>query len=114
MRELAEPFVSVLMNCYNGEKYLQEAIDSVLAQTYKNWELIFWDNRSTDRSAEIFKSYNDHRLKYFLSHEHTDLGSGRAKHLSTSKVSLLKFWMMMTYGCQRNLKNKFLYLRTQK
>ena len=79
MRELAEPLVSVLMNCYNGEKYLQEAIDSVLAQTYKNWELFFWDNRSTDRSAEIFKSYNDHRLKYFLSHEHTDLGSGRAK-----------------------------------
>ena len=79
MRELAEPLVSVLMNCYNGEKYLQEAIDSVLAQTYKNWELIFWDNRSTDRSAEIFKSYNDLRLKYFLAHEHTDLGSGRAK-----------------------------------
>ena len=85
MRELAEPFVSVLMNCYNGEKYLQEAIDSVLAQTYKNWELIFWDNRSTDRSAEIFKSYNDHRLKYILSHEHTDLGSGRAKAFKNLK-----------------------------
>ena len=71
--------VSIVMNCYNGEKYLQEAIDSVMAQTYKNWELIFWDNRSTSRSAEIFKSYNDTRLKYFLSPEHTDLGGGRAK-----------------------------------
>ena len=64
MKELADPLVSILMNCYNGEKYLHEAIDSVLAQTYKNWELIFWDNRSSDRSAEIFKSYNDKRLKY--------------------------------------------------
>ena len=42
-----EPLVSILMNCYNGEKYLHEAIDSVIAQTYKNWEIVFWDNCST-------------------------------------------------------------------
>ena len=48
------PLVSILMNCYNGEEYLKEAIDSVINQEYKNWELIFWDNQSTDRSAEIF------------------------------------------------------------
>jgi glycosyltransferase involved in cell wall biosynthesis len=74
-----QPLVSILMNCYNGEKYLREAVDSVLAQTYQNWEVIFWDNRSTDRSEEIFKSYNDPRLKYFYSSEHTDLGGGRAR-----------------------------------
>lgn len=76
---MTEPLVSIIMNCYNGEKFLQEAIDSVLAQTYKNWELLFWDNRSTDQSAEIFKSYHDPRLKYFLAPEHTDLGGGRAR-----------------------------------
>ena len=43
-----QPLVSILMNCYNGEKYLAQAIDSVLAQTYSNWELIFWDNQSSD------------------------------------------------------------------
>jgi glycosyltransferase involved in cell wall biosynthesis len=75
---LDEPKVSILMNCYNGEKYLREAVDSILTQTYSNWEVIFWDNRSTDRSAEIFKSYNDKRLKYFLAPEHTNLGGGRA------------------------------------
>ena len=53
--------VSIIMNCYNGEKYLREALDSVLAQTYDNWELIFWDNRSTDNSANIVHSYNDDR-----------------------------------------------------
>ena len=36
-----QPLISVIMNCYNGEKYLREAIDSVYAQTYKNWEIIF-------------------------------------------------------------------------
>ena len=73
-----EPLVSVLMNCYNGEKYLREAVESVLAQTYQNWEVVFWDNQSTDRSAEIFKSYADPRLKYFHAPVHADLGGGRA------------------------------------
>ena len=69
--------VSVIMNCYNGEKYLREALDSILAQTYKNWELIFWDNQSTDKSVEIFKSYADERLKYFYAPTHTLLYEAR-------------------------------------
>ncbi len=86
------PLVSVLMNCYNGEKYLREAVDSVLAQTYQNWEIVFWDNQSTDRSAGIFKSYDDSRLKYFHAPVHTDLGGGRAKaweHLSGEFIAVL-------------------------
>lgn len=71
------PLVSVLMNCFNGEKYLREAINSVIAQTYTNWEIIFWDNQSTDQSAEIFKSYADSRLKYFHAPTHTLLYEAR-------------------------------------
>ena len=48
--------VSIIINCYNGEKYLKEALLSIKAQTYKNWELIFWDNKSTDNSVKILKS----------------------------------------------------------
>ena len=62
-----QPLVSIIMNCLNGEKYLNSAIDSVINQTYKNWELIFWDNRSTDNSANILKKYKDKRIKYFYS-----------------------------------------------
>ena len=56
------PLVSILMNCFNGEKYLHEAIESLKNQTYTNWELIFWDNQSSDNSAEIFKKYKDKRM----------------------------------------------------
>ena len=42
------------MNCYNGEKYIRAAVDSVINQTYQNWELIFWDNQSSDLSAKFF------------------------------------------------------------
>ncbi len=61
------PLVSVIMNTHNGEPYLREAIDSVLAQSYQNWELILWDDASTDRTPEIAKAYadSDSRVKYF-------------------------------------------------
>lgn len=62
-----KPLVSIIMNCYNGEKFLRESIQSVVSQTYKKWELIFWDNKSTDRSATILKSFKDSRIKYFKS-----------------------------------------------
>lgn len=80
-----QPLVSVIMNCYNSDKYLREAIDSVLEQTYQNWEIIFWDNQSTDRSAEIVKSYDDERIKYFYAHEHTLLGE--ARNLAVKKAN---------------------------
>ena len=40
--------VSIVMNCHNGEKYLAESLESILSQSYKNWELIFFDNASND------------------------------------------------------------------
>jgi len=54
---MKKPFLTVVMPVYNGEKYLKEAIDSVLAQTYTNFELLIIDDGSTDNSVEIIKSY---------------------------------------------------------
>jgi glycosyltransferase involved in cell wall biosynthesis len=83
--QVEEPKVSVVMNCFNGAKYLHEAIESVLAQTYQNWELVFWDNQSTDDSARIFREYDDARFKYYYAPEHTLLYEARA--LALQKVS---------------------------
>jgi len=71
-----KPLVSVIMNCLNCEQYLRDAIDSVYAQTYDNWEIIFWDNGSCDKSGEIAKSY-DSKLKYFKTEETSILGTAR-------------------------------------
>ena len=78
------PKVSILMNCFNGDKYISEAIDSVVSQTYKNWELIIWDNLSTDNSKNIISSYRDERIKYYCAKKHSDLGQAR-------KLAYLKF-----------------------
>jgi len=67
------PVVSVIVNCFNGEKFLKKAIQSILDQTYQNFEIIFWDNKSTDNSAKIIKSYNDDRIKYYYANDFTKL-----------------------------------------
>ncbi len=74
---MQDKLVSIIMNCHNGEKYLSEAINSILKQSYKNWELIFWDNCSTDNSSLILKSFKDSRIKYFKSNLFTNLGEAR-------------------------------------
>jgi glycosyltransferase involved in cell wall biosynthesis len=85
-----QPLVSVIMNCHNGEKYLREAIDSVYAQTYTNWEIIFWDNTSIDGSDIIAKSYSK-KLKYYKSEKKTPLGEARNKALKKAKGRYLSF-----------------------
>ena len=86
-----QPLVSIIMNCYNGETYLQESIKCVLSQTYENWELIFWDNRSKDKSAEIFKGYEDKRFKYFYADKHTTLYKARNLAIEKSKGNFIAF-----------------------
>jgi glycosyltransferase involved in cell wall biosynthesis len=54
---VAQPFVSVLTPVFNGEPYLAQAIESVLAQTYTNWEYVLIDNASTDRTPDVIRRY---------------------------------------------------------
>jgi|GEM_PF-681196 len=58
-----QPTISVLMAVYNGEKYLKEAIESILVQTFVDFEFIIIDDASTDRSGVIIRSYNDPRIR---------------------------------------------------
>ncbi len=58
------PAISVIMPVYNGATYMQEAIESILFQTFPDFELIIVDDGSTDHSREIARSYHDKRLKY--------------------------------------------------
>tara|TARA_Y100001958_G_C21248503_1_gene581337 strand:- start:9065 stop:10063 length:999 start_codon:yes stop_codon:yes gene_type:complete len=57
------PLISVIMSVYNGEKYIKESIDSILQQTYKNFEFIIVDDRSDDNTEHILTSFTDTRVK---------------------------------------------------
>ena len=86
-----QPLVSIIMNCYNGEAYLFESIKSVLSQTYENWELIFWDNLSTDKSKEILDGFSDKRIKYFKADHFSTLYEARNLAIKKSTGQFISF-----------------------
>lgn len=80
-----KPLVSVVMPAYNGEKYIGEAIDSILNQTYDNFELIIIEDKSTDRTLDVIRGYKDSRISLYLNSSNhgiaysTNLGIARSK-----------------------------------
>ena len=72
------------------EKSISKAIDSVWPKR-KNWELIFWDNQSTDSSAGIVKSFDDPRIYYYYAPKHTILYEARNYAIERSKGEFLVF-----------------------
>ena len=85
------PLVSIIMNCYNGETYLADAVKSILSQTYKNFEVIFWDNQSNDQSAIIYKNFKDKRLKYYYAKKHKSLYEARNFAIKKAKGKYIAF-----------------------
>lgn len=88
--KVSVPLVSIIMNCYNSDRFLKEAIDSIYAQTFADWEIIFWDNASTDSSGEIAQSYND-KLKYYRAEKTTPLGEARNLAIEKAAGKYLAF-----------------------
>lgn len=76
---MKDSLVSIITPCYNGEKYIVETIESVLSQTYKNWEMIIIDDGSKDSSAEIVKKYQekDSRIRFL---QQVNAGSAAARN----------------------------------
>ena len=87
------PTVSVLMTAYNREKYIAEAIESVVASTYQDWELIIVDDCSTDRTVEIAKSYEskDKRIKVYVNEKNLGQFPNRNKAASLARGKYLKY-----------------------
>ncbi len=82
---LKAPLVSVVMPVYNGEKYLREAIDSILNQTFKDFELLLINDASTDNSEKIINSYNDSRIIYIKNEQNLGLIKTLNKGLDLAK-----------------------------
>lgn len=85
------PSVSVIINVWNGEATLREAITSVLAQTFSDWELIVFDDCSTDDSARIVKEFADRRVQYCLAAKRVSLGEARDAAIRLAQGEWLAF-----------------------
>ena len=87
----SSPLVSIIMNCYNGEKYLFESVNSIINQTHKNWELIFWDNSTNKKCFNIIKKFKDSRIKYYFYKKKLKLYSSRNLALKKCKGEFISF-----------------------
>ena len=85
------PLVSVILNCHNGEQFINKSVQSILNQTYKNWELIFLDNNSDDKTRIIIKKIKDKRIKYFKTKKIFKLYRARNIAISKAKGKLISF-----------------------
>ncbi len=81
--------ISVIMPVYNGEKYLKEAIDSVLNQSYKSFETILIDDGSNDSTAEIAKTYKEDLI--YLYQENAGIAASRNRGISLAKGEYITF-----------------------
>ena len=109
-----DSLISVIMNCHNGEKYLKQSIESVLNQTYKNIELIFFDNQSSDNSRKIVKSYQDSRIKYYKSEKLLKLYEARNLAIKHASGNFIAFLDTDDYWLPTKLKKQILLFSNNK
>jgi glycosyltransferase involved in cell wall biosynthesis len=83
--------VSVILNVQDSELFCSQAIESVLRQTHRQWELIVWDNDSRDSTADIVNAFRDPRIKYFYSRERVALYRSRVLAIEKSAGDFLAF-----------------------
>jgi glycosyltransferase involved in cell wall biosynthesis len=84
------PRVSVVMNCLNGAADLPAALQSVRAQTFTDWEIIFWDNGSTDAGPDIARAFGP-KLRYFRAETTAPLGAARNLALREARGRYIAF-----------------------
>src|SRR6185295_9135648 len=82
---MTPPQVSVLMSVYNGEKYLKEAMESILNQSFSDFEFLIFNDSSTDSSREIILSYNDPRIVLIDNKKNIGLTKTLNKGISLAK-----------------------------
>ena len=83
--------ISVIINFHNGEKYLKNSVKSVIEQNYKNFELILWDNASTDNSKNIVEKFQEKKMKYFRHPIKENLYKARNRAIDVSSGQLIAF-----------------------
>lgn len=88
---MKEQLVSIIMPSYNTGRFIKESIESVLAQTYQNWELIIVDDCSTDNTDEVVASFQDNRIRFFKNDVNSGAAVSRNRALREAKGKWIAF-----------------------
>ena len=85
------PLVSIIIPTFNREKELERALNSVLCQTYTNWEVCIVDNHSSDNTFHLINSYNDSRIKLYMIQNNGVIGASRNLGIQNAKGKYIAF-----------------------
>lgn len=88
---MKQGLVSIIMPSWNTENYIAESIQSVIDQTYKNWELIIVDDCSTDNTDEVVRAFNDQRIKYLKNEKNSGAALTRNRALKEARGEWIAF-----------------------
>ena len=88
---MEEKLVSIIMPTYNCGKYIEQSINSVISQTYKNWELIIIDDCSTDNTIDIVNKFKDKRIKFLQNPKNSGAAISRNYGLREAKGKWIAF-----------------------
>lgn len=86
-----EPLVSIIMPAHNAEKYIRQSIQSVINQSYQNWELIITDDASTDRTIEVIESFKEDRIKILKLTQNAGAAVARNASIERAKGDFMAF-----------------------
>ena len=90
--------VSIITPCYNSAEFIEETIQSVLNQTYENWEWLITDDLSKDNTVEIIRKYNDPRIKLQVLEKTEAQEMQETTALERAQEDTLPFWIPMITG----------------
>jgi len=102
--------VSVIMPSYNTAKYIVDSINSVLAQTYQDWELIIVDDHSTDNTMEILQQYTDKRIRIFSNRQNSGVAVTRNRAIEKAKGRWLAFLDSDDLWCPDKLEKQIAFM----
>ena len=104
---MENPLISVQINCHNGGQFLHKAISSVYLQTYKNWEIIFWDNASSDQSVKIARLF-DQKVKFKKKNDYVHIDQPSRKLLANQISKYV--CLFLNFGLTESKLRNFLIL----
>ena len=113
-RKNRKPLVTVLMNCYNVEKFIHQAIQSILKQSYKNFELVIVDDASKDKTVKIIKSFKDKRIRLFQNKKNLGLGPSRIKAQKKIKGEYVAIADADDYNSNKRIEKQLKILQNNK
>ncbi len=111
---LKDPKITVLLSVYNDEKYIGKAIDSILSQTFKDFELLIIDDSSTDKTRDIIQSYKDPRIRLVKNNKNIGITKSLNKGLKTARGIYIARLDSDDISCPERLEKQFSFLENNK